>query len=680
MEIHELNTFSGTPGANDYLATDNGEDTSKIAITSITGPLNDRIDNIIAGPAPSEQEIIDARLGGNGITYPSLGGAIRGQFDELYNDAVAYGAIDYDKYLNTATRTTAGVTFSYNNGVYSASGTATATAINNLISQNPLSDFKIGVPFHIFFESSDPNIYLQVYRYVGGSLISYISEISGDEWVTLPDDTEGVIIRARVRTNTTVDGTFTISVRGALTPNEAESVYNGVFNDLPKKLGYVRVLTSDDDINDLQETGAYVWLASNMPVHVPNDSETSIMTVVHAFRAEGFSLQTVYTINGKMYQRIHGSEGAGWYAWYETSAGSGGGGGIENTYNITTSPTITTDTNGWLQAIDTDTADETGKTDMTGPIMSMLTDTGYCHLGEGIFYISGNIDMPNGSMLCGCGKKTVVRLLQSTTEGYCVKIGKHCTIKDVSFEGAKTFSVPATKGTRNGIAFMANYDASPSVTTDHCMVENVWLKNFSGAGIYCHNTSINYAKGLYVLNAFIYECYAGIDIDYYSEFNKFVNVCTGWCKYGCINNGGNNVFSSCTFHATDTGFLIDGSQPNSAHGTMTGCTFCHIGSNTGKAIDIQDATAGFIINSCQFWYNSIEIKDSNGIVFNSCEMGRGTTGRGATINITRGGTVLFNGCMFMNDLINVPDITITSNTKVKFTNCFGSVSGKEITA
>lgn len=85
MEIHELNTFSGTPGANDYLATDNGEDTSKIAITSITGPLNDRIDNIIAGPAPSEQEIIDARLGGNGTTYPSLGGAIRTQFTDLKN-------------------------------------------------------------------------------------------------------------------------------------------------------------------------------------------------------------------------------------------------------------------------------------------------------------------------------------------------------------------------------------------------------------------------------------------------------------------------------------------------------------------------------------------------------------------------------------------------------------------
>lgn len=30
MQIHELNTFSGTPGAGDYLAIDNGEETNKV--------------------------------------------------------------------------------------------------------------------------------------------------------------------------------------------------------------------------------------------------------------------------------------------------------------------------------------------------------------------------------------------------------------------------------------------------------------------------------------------------------------------------------------------------------------------------------------------------------------------------------------------------------------------------
>ena len=86
MEIHELNTFSGTPGAGDFLATDNGTDTAKIAIKTITDPLNARIDNIIAGPASSAQEVIDARLGADGVTYPSLGDAIRGQVTDLKSD------------------------------------------------------------------------------------------------------------------------------------------------------------------------------------------------------------------------------------------------------------------------------------------------------------------------------------------------------------------------------------------------------------------------------------------------------------------------------------------------------------------------------------------------------------------------------------------------------------------
>lgn len=79
MEIHELNTFSGTLGSGDYFATDNGNDTSKVSAESMFAPLNARINNIIAGPASSAQEVTDARLGENDVTYPSLGDAIRTQ-------------------------------------------------------------------------------------------------------------------------------------------------------------------------------------------------------------------------------------------------------------------------------------------------------------------------------------------------------------------------------------------------------------------------------------------------------------------------------------------------------------------------------------------------------------------------------------------------------------------------
>lgn len=96
MEIHELNTFTGTPGAGDFLATDNGTDTAKIAIKTITDPLNTRIDNIIAGPASSAQEVVDARLGADGVTYPSLGDAIRGQVSDLKSDIVELDKTVFD--------------------------------------------------------------------------------------------------------------------------------------------------------------------------------------------------------------------------------------------------------------------------------------------------------------------------------------------------------------------------------------------------------------------------------------------------------------------------------------------------------------------------------------------------------------------------------------------------------
>lgn len=97
MQIHELNNYSGSLGASSYVAVDNGDDTGKVSTNQLLGPvqsevhsldvsLNARIDNIIAGgTAPSEAEIVDARQGADGVTYSSLGAAIRGQVEDLMN-------------------------------------------------------------------------------------------------------------------------------------------------------------------------------------------------------------------------------------------------------------------------------------------------------------------------------------------------------------------------------------------------------------------------------------------------------------------------------------------------------------------------------------------------------------------------------------------------------------------
>lgn len=106
MQIHELNNYSGSLG-DAYLVADNGSDTGKMKTTALTDPLNERIDNIISGPAPSAAEIIDARRGANGTNYTSLGAAIRSQVSDLTNDLDQVATIETESnnYYNNLTAT-----------------------------------------------------------------------------------------------------------------------------------------------------------------------------------------------------------------------------------------------------------------------------------------------------------------------------------------------------------------------------------------------------------------------------------------------------------------------------------------------------------------------------------------------------------------------------------------------
>lgn len=86
MQIHELNNFTGTLGAGSYVAIDDGNDTGKVSTQQILANTEARIDNIIAGEAPSAAEVTDARYGADGVTYTSLGTAIRTQFTDVKSD------------------------------------------------------------------------------------------------------------------------------------------------------------------------------------------------------------------------------------------------------------------------------------------------------------------------------------------------------------------------------------------------------------------------------------------------------------------------------------------------------------------------------------------------------------------------------------------------------------------
>lgn len=182
MQIHELNNFSGTPGASDYFATDNGTDTSKISATDLYAPLNARIDNIIAGPAPSAEEIIDARVGANGVTYSSLGDAIRGQFLEIDGDiGVAfptYSSIS-GKYIGSDSVEKNGANFSRSYPIAVTKGSViefTATGYNANVAMIATSDSG-GTSFQAKVKSVDSNEH--TYEYVveddGFIVVSYLT-------------------------------------------------------------------------------------------------------------------------------------------------------------------------------------------------------------------------------------------------------------------------------------------------------------------------------------------------------------------------------------------------------------------------------------------------------------------------------------------------------------------------
>ena len=308
-------------------------------------------------------------------------------------------------------------------------------------------------------------------------------------------------------------------------------------------------------------------------------------------------------------------------------------------------------------------------TDRTAEIVTMLTQTGVCHLGAGVFYVSG-IDMPDDAMLTGCGSKTVVRLNGSGS--YAVKMSHRNTVSDLTIEGSDSnITLNENVGTRHGILWQGDYTQTQSqsdATTrqpSYGILNNLRIRRFTGGGVTCSDTgygTINFIEGN---NIVINNCNAGINISYWSEFHKFTNVRTYGCYYGCINNGGNNTFVNCDFSTCKLGFLMDntnGQSPNNSHGSAVGCVFNHTDSNNGVGIKIVNCNNGYIFTGCHIWFSQIYLQDSSGIVVSSSEFGS----TNAVITVSGGGAVLFANNMHGEQ----PTKNITNNSAVRFVNCF----------
>ena len=333
-----------------------------------------------------------------------------------------------------------------------------------------------------------------------------------------------------------------------------------------------------------------------------------------------------------------------------------------STSNADITPTVTfyllkDDGHYTLYPVDIESADETGKTDRTDEIQSLLNTYGICLLSPGIYYVSGDIIMPAKTTLAGTGTGATIKLLASTESGSTVYPSNGCTIKDLTFKGKATNGSTADNS-RNGIEWTGE-------TLTHATIDNCNFINFDGAAIYLHDTSVQTYRNLSITNCYITQCRYGIDIRKNSEFNRIDNCTIVFNYIGIRNRGGNNNISNCGIDSNSTGIQIDADEgSNTGHGAITGCSINHSGSNAGYGIIIKD-TGRMIVSNCNLYYSKIKLDTTNGNVFTGCGFGSD-----ADWEISDGECNIFNGCMVKSWDTDGTVVTITDNTDTQIVNCF----------
>lgn len=663
-----LNTYGVLAQANVYTdekvgIVQDGLDNEIAARAAGDTALGERIDNIIAltpGSTTGDAELQDIRVGAGGITFNTAGDAVRTQVLELQN----IGAINILPPQNR-TVTHGGVTYTQTGQITAASGNASGiTYYEVLRSQNSMPSWAtVGGTYHVHAPGRT-KYSLLFYGFVGGVL-------QGSPFATMGPSTDYAAITIP-QGITGLDIRYWASAPGAVSENM--SCYISTTPGFDQKLDKTR------DGMDLKPLGLYVPASSTFDVwtDMPNNSYCNYNgsyfkdSIIADFVSE-ISTQYTYQLL-KIFDRIYlscpalsqfylgqrrTSDGVQFWMTIDNTIFQNIVNQYYNTYNITCTPQIRTDTNNFL-------ASTNNTQDRTGDIQTMLNTTGCCKLGPGVFYVTG-VEVPNLAQLSGCGLSTTLILAPSVAFGYTVKLKSYSSVSDMLIKGQSSNYTPqATVGARHGVLFEGNADDVNPTTYYRSKITNLNISDFNGGGITCNNTGGSPAANLEVSDIFITRCDAGVNVAYFSEFHKWTNVCAQDCYYGCIDNGGNNNFCNCDFSWNQVGLLIDNhldQSRNNSHGTFSACNFNHSGGNTGTAIRILKASAGEIFTGCQIFYGSVEIDDSIGIRFLGANIGRQVP-----IEVTNSTVVTFSDCTMYSTSEN--PVTESNNNVLTFTNCY----------
>lgn len=302
-------------------------------------------------------------------------------------------------------------------------------------------------------------------------------------------------------------------------------------------------------------------------------------------------------------------------------------------------------------------------------INTTLEQCGKVILGKGTYVLKNPIIMPDNSTIEGAGEATII---QAGSGKNGIVAGANCYIQNVRIHSEDGHT--DARGSGSGILVQGNHENQP--LKYNVKIDNVTIDGFSLAGIHGIATGTWVADSITASNCRIFNCYAGILAEDYSEFGRYTNILCYNNYMGLLNMSGNNVFVNCSFSNNTVGvYLIGDEEPsgNNGHGTLVGCTINHSNNNQGFAVVCRGLDAnGFVFDSCQIWYGKIQVENSTGITFNNCMLGAYNTNT-EIINYTA------NDLFLMNCLFKVGATFSGSGGETHTINCF-KFDGTPITA